>query len=151
MLGGTAGLAIIALAHSILTVAIGWCIAQLMFNAALAALVATVPDHLPVRQRGLISGLVGAALPVGIVAGTDIVKAVNPSIPGLALPPAAIGLIGVLFFVVVLPDRPAEPSAVAPYTVTTFLDTFWSTRASTPTSPGCGPASSRWRSTRSTT
>jgi MFS family permease len=125
MIGGTVGLAIIAIAHSILVVAIGWCIAQVMFNAALAALMATVPDHVPVRQRGVISGLVGAALPAGLVAGTYIVKAVSPSMVGIVLLPAAIGLIGVFAFAVFLRDRPAEPSAVPRYTVATFLDTFW--------------------------
>jgi MFS family permease len=125
MVGGTIGLAIIVVSHSILFVAIGWCIAQLMYNAALAALVATVPDHVPVRQRGLISGLVGGALPIGLVAGTYIVKAVNPSTAGMVLLPAGIGLIGVLAFAVFLPDRPASPEAVPPYRLATFLETFW--------------------------
>jgi MFS family permease len=125
MTGGTTGLAIIVVAHSILLVAVGWCIAQLFYNAALSALVATVPDRVPVGQRGLITGLVGAALPAGLVIGTYIVKAVNPSIPGMVLLPAGIGLVGVLAFAAFLTDRPAVGDALPRYTVATFLDTFW--------------------------
>src|SRR6478735_6912342 len=50
VLGGSAGILVVAVAPSIAVVLIGWCIAQLFFNALLAALVAVLPDQVPVAQ-----------------------------------------------------------------------------------------------------
>ena len=52
VLGGTTGLTIIAVIPSIPAIVLGWSLAQLAFNATLAALAATIPDQVPVRQRG---------------------------------------------------------------------------------------------------
>jgi MFS family permease len=124
-LGGSVGLLIVAAADSIFVVAVGWCIAQVMYNAALSALTATIPDHVPQHQRGLISGLVGASLPLGVVAGTFLVRATHPSMLGILLVPAIAGIAAVLVFACVLDDRSAEPQARPRYTVAEFLDTFW--------------------------
>jgi MFS family permease len=47
---GSLGIAIVALAPSILVVLVGWCVAQLFFNALLAAMVAV---RFPPRREGL--------------------------------------------------------------------------------------------------
>src|SRR5262249_32921080 len=54
VLGGTVGLAVMATVPSVVAVAFGWCLAQLCFNATIAALAATVPEHVPVSQRGMV-------------------------------------------------------------------------------------------------
>ena len=46
-------MAVIGLAPSVPIVLLGWCLAQLAYNAALAAIVAIVPDHIPAAQRAL--------------------------------------------------------------------------------------------------
>jgi MFS family permease len=46
-------------------VLVGWCIAQLLFNALLAALAAVLPDQVPPAQRGLVSGFLGVQLFTG--------------------------------------------------------------------------------------
>jgi MFS family permease len=53
LLGGSLGILIVALAPNIPLVLVGWCIAQLFFNALLAAQVAVLPDQVPAAQRGL--------------------------------------------------------------------------------------------------
>ena len=50
--GGTIGILIVAVAPTIPVVLVGWCTAQLFFNALLAAQVAVLPDQVPVSQRG---------------------------------------------------------------------------------------------------
>ena len=125
MIGGTVGLVILTVAESIALVIVGWCIAQFFFNATLAALVAIVPDRVPARQRGLVTGIVGATLPAGVIAGTYIVKALNPSMAGIVLLPAAAGFVAVLAFAALFKDRPTTGEAPPRYTVRTFLDTFW--------------------------
>jgi len=63
LVGGSLGVLVVALAPNIAVVLVGWCIAQLMFNALLAALVAVLPDQVPAVQRGAVSGVLGICLP----------------------------------------------------------------------------------------
>jgi MFS family permease len=66
---GTAGLTVTALIPALAAVLVGWCIAQMGFNATLSALSATIPDQVPAHQRGRVSGAVGfsqlIAVPLG--------------------------------------------------------------------------------------
>ena len=74
LVGGSLGILVVALAPNIAVVLIGWCIAQLFFNALLAAQIAVLPDHVPITQRGLVSGALGVCLPVASVSGTFLVN-----------------------------------------------------------------------------
>ena len=56
LVGGSLGILVVALAPSVPVVLVGWCAAQLCFNALQAALVAVLPDHVPAGQRGLVAG-----------------------------------------------------------------------------------------------
>ena len=69
------GILTVALAPNIAVVLVGWCIAQVFFNALLAAQAAVLPDQVPSEQRGLVSGVLGVCLPVASVAGTFLVQA----------------------------------------------------------------------------
>ncbi|HET7517034.1 MAG TPA: MFS transporter, partial [Actinomycetes bacterium] len=44
LVGGSLGILVVALAPSVPVVLVGWCVAQVLFNALLAALVAVLPD-----------------------------------------------------------------------------------------------------------
>ena len=109
MIGGSMALALIAIADTIPTILLGWCLAQLAFNATLAPLMAILPDRVPIAQRGTVSGVLAMCMPLGQIAGTFLVQqlAGNPLLAFLG--PAAVGLIGVLLFAFVLPDDPALP------------------------------------------
>src|SRR5438105_9227315 len=48
--GGSLGILIVAIAPNITILLLGWCIAQLLFNALLAAVVAVLPDQGPNRS-----------------------------------------------------------------------------------------------------
>ena len=63
-------------ADDIAMVLIGWCLAQLAFNAVLAAIVAVLPDQIPLAQRGSVAGVLGICLPLGQVGGTFVVHVV---------------------------------------------------------------------------
>jgi len=56
LVGGSAGIGIIALAPSIPVVLAGWCIAQLFFNALLATMVAVLPDQAAVVVAASVIG-----------------------------------------------------------------------------------------------
>src|SRR6478752_7438519 len=89
--GGSLGILIVALAPSIAVVLIGWCIAQLFFNSLLAALVAVLPDQVPVAQRGTVSGVLGVCLPIASVTGTFLVQLFTGNQLTMFLAPCAIG------------------------------------------------------------
>lgn len=70
---GAVALALLATAHTVAAVAVGWVAAQVCFNAMLASLTAAVPDRVPVSQRGAVSGWVGIPQVLGVVLGTVLV------------------------------------------------------------------------------
>ena len=105
LVGGSLGILIVALAPNIPVVLVGWCIAQLLFNALLAALVAVLPDQVPIAQRGLVSGVLGVCLPIASVSGTFLVQLFTGNQLAMFLVPCAIGGFFILLFAVTLKDR----------------------------------------------
>jgi MFS family permease len=112
-LAGFAALALIGVATSIGMVLVGWCLAQLAYNAVLAAMVAIVPDQIPASKRGTVVGILGVCMPVGQIVGTFLVQQLAGDLTLALLVPGALGLLGVLALAVVLPDRlPPAPVVV---------------------------------------
>jgi len=105
MLGGSAGLLIVATAPSIAGVLIGWCIAQIAFNAALATTVALLADQVPTAQRGTVAGILGICMPIGQLIGTYVVQLVAGSIVLRFMLPASLGTAAVLLLAALLRDR----------------------------------------------
>jgi MFS family permease len=105
LVGGSLGILVVALAPNIPVVLVGWCIAQLLFNALLAALVAVLPDQVPAAQRGQVSGVLGVCVPIASVSGTFLVQLFTGNRLAMFLAPCAIGGFFVLLFAVRLNDR----------------------------------------------
>jgi MFS family permease len=122
LLCGVLALFLVAQAQSVGVVLLGWCLAQLAFNAVLAALVAVLPDQVPEEQRGTVSGIIAVCLPVGQALGTIVVREVADSTLLMFLLPAALGGAAVLTFALWLPDR-AQPSNLL--TLRDSLRDFW--------------------------
>ena len=122
---GVAALWLIASADTIAVVLIGWCLAQLAFNAALAAVIAVLPDQVPVAQRGTVAGVMGICLPLGQVGGTFLVQHVATSKLLMFMAPATIGMALVLLFACVLPDRRLSVGTVPPLRRHELIDIYW--------------------------
>ena len=105
LVGGSLGVLVVASAPSIPVVLVGWCLAQLFFNALLAALAAVLPDQVPTAQRGLVSGVLGVCLPIASVCGTFVVQLFAGNQLAMFLAPCAIGGVFILPFVASLKDR----------------------------------------------
>jgi len=75
--GGAVSLVVLAFAPNVFVMAVGWCLAQLTLNAMFAALVAAIPDQVPVVQRGTVGGWFGVGQTLGIVAGSGLASAVG--------------------------------------------------------------------------
>ena len=125
LVGGTLGIVIVALAPNIPVVLVGWCIAQLCFNALLAALVAVLPDQVPRVQRGLVSGVLGVCLPIAAVSGTLLVKLFTGNPVATFLVPCATGGFFILLFVVALKDRRLARAARPAWSLWEFASTFY--------------------------
>lgn len=126
LIGGAAGLALVAGAANTGTVLIGWCVAQIFFNALLAPLVAVLPDQIPVRQRGVVGGLMGICYPVGLILGTWIAQRLATTAPrAMILAPMAIAAATVLLLCARLKDRRLDPADQQPWNAAQFVRTFW--------------------------
>ena len=125
VLGGSLGILVVALAPSVPVVLAGWCIAQLFFNAVLAALVAVLPDQVPEVQRGTVAGVLGVCLPIASVSGTFLVQLFTGNAIGMFLVPCAIGGFFVLLFAVTLNDRRLAKADKPAWSLREFAGTFY--------------------------
>ncbi len=110
---GFAGLALLSGQHTLIGVTLGWCVAQAGLNAMQAGITALVPDRVPVRQRGTVSGWIGFTQSIGVVLGVLAVTAlVTGTISGYVL----IGALVVLTTIPLLLNGtdPATPRAELP-------------------------------------
>ncbi|WP_440064415.1 MFS transporter [Streptosporangium sp. OZ121] len=120
---GAGALVLLAGQGSILGVAAGWCLAQAGLNAMQAALGAGVPDHVPVGQRGEVSGWIGIPQSLGVVLAVVLVTMVATTTESGYFLIAALVPLCVLPFVLTTHDPrlatrpPFEPRA--------FLRGFW--------------------------
>jgi MFS family permease len=106
VLCGCASLAVIGLAPTVNVVLLGWCAAQLSFNAVLAAMVAIIPDRVPPAQRGTVVGILGVCMPIGQITGTYLVQLLSVNMLMALLVPGAIGVAGVLALAYTLGREP---------------------------------------------
>ncbi len=127
VIGGAAGLAIIASASTIWVVVLGWAIAQASFNGAQAALQALLPDQVEEHRRAKVSGWLGIAqnvAPLGGIALAAVFASTGVATAWSILIPAALGVIGVLVLVAILKDRHLARNAEA-FRLGSFLKGFW--------------------------
>ncbi|HZE37270.1 MAG TPA: MFS transporter [Stackebrandtia sp.] len=122
---GAIALAFLGVQTTVLGVAIGWCVAQAALNGAYASLNAAVPDHVPVRQRAMVSGWMGFPQALGLVMGAAIVTML---VTGMASGYLAIGIMTValgLPFVLTTPDPPLPRSAAPAVSWRKILAGLW--------------------------
>ncbi len=125
LVGGSMGVLVVALAPTVPIVLLGWCVAQLGFNALLAAMVAVLPDQVPVSQRGTVSGVLGVCLPVASVAATFLVTLFTGNQLAMFVAPCAVGGIFILLFAAVLTDRRLDRSDKPAWSLRQAARTFY--------------------------
>ena len=125
LVGGSLGVLVVALAPNIPVVLVGWCTAQLSFNALLAAMVAVLPDQVPPAQRGLVSGVLGVCLPIASVSGTFLVQLFTGNQLAMFLAPCAIGGFFILLFAIRLKDRRLAKADKPTWSLREFASSFY--------------------------
>lgn len=103
-LAGMASLVLLGSATNVTGVLMAWIVAQLSFNAALAALVATLPDQASPTERGRLSGLIGMTLPIGLVAAAYFAQLFDNALQ-MAVVPGAVGTSLAIAFAFTFKDR----------------------------------------------
>lgn len=108
IIGGTvvgfAALVVVATTSSTVVLVIGWAVAQVAYNATIAALTAVLPDHVTRSQRGRVAALLGLAQNLALVGGTFLVQLFSTSASQMIVP-GAIGSVVVVLYAVVFRDR----------------------------------------------
>ena len=117
------GFALIGLATSIWVVMLAWCLVQAAMNAVLAAANATLPDQVPVKDRGKISGVVGITTPLGILAGSFLVNYLPGDFERFVVP-GVIAAVFAVIFVFMLKDRVLTEKPAGRFTVGMFFGSF---------------------------
>jgi MFS family permease len=128
LIGGTLVMAAALLAISQATTAealmVSWFVAQLGANAAISPFVATLADQLPEKQYASVSATIGVMQNVGILAATWFASLFATDMLLLFMAPAAVGVVGMLIYALVLPD-PVLKVRPAKLTLKELLKSFW--------------------------
>lgn len=127
VLGGLTGavaLLVLAAADTVPVVLLGWCLAQAGLNAMLAAITATIPDQVPVAQRGVVGGWVAVAQTVGVVGGVGIATLTGGVAAGFAATAAVVVVLAVPF-VLRSGDVPLRPDQRSAFRAGELLRGFW--------------------------
>ncbi len=122
---GFVGLVLLPNMNNLFTLTVAWLCVQFAVNAAYAGLTATIPDQVPVDQRGVASGLVGLAQAFGPVLGVGLVSFVVMSLTGGSYLTAVLFVLCVLPFLFILKDPPLPKADKPPFEFGPFLRSFW--------------------------
>lgn len=123
--GGALSLLLLAVADNVVVMALGWCGVQATLNAMLAAVTATVPDQVPVGERGRVGGILAIAQTVGVVGGTGIASATGSIAAGYAVT-AVVLLALTVPYCLDSRDLPLAPDEQPePFDWGAFLRSFW--------------------------
>ncbi|MCS5717312.1 MFS transporter [Herbiconiux sp. CPCC 205763] len=112
-----------ALASSIPLLLVAWCAAQLFANFAFAAQSASIADQVPEPKRGGVSGIIGAATPLGVLVGAVLLALLPNDVLRFTVP-AVIALIVGLLFALALKDRVRATKPAEPLSVRQLLSSF---------------------------
>ncbi|GAA1275416.1 MFS transporter [Sphaerisporangium rubeum] len=122
---GAAGLAFLAFQGSVWGVAVGWCVTQAGLNALQASVTAGVPDHVPVSQRGAVSGWIGVPQVLGVVTAVVLVTVLFTTVRSGYLAIAVLIPLITLPFVLSTSDPRLPREHRPPFEVKEFLRGFW--------------------------
>jgi MFS family permease len=107
---GFAGLVTCAFAGSIPVLLVGWCVAQIGFNATVSVMLALVPDHVPTDARGKVSGILGVLQALSAVAGAGVGGALTGvSTAAAIVVPGVFGLLCTAVACLFIKDRVLDP------------------------------------------
>ena len=121
---GALALLLLSVADSVAVMVLGWCLAQAALNAMYAALTATIPDQVPVAQRGVVGGWVAVSQTFGIVGGVGIAT-VTGGVRAGYVATAVVVLVLAVPYLLRSRDLRLDPSHRPAWNTAQFLRGFW--------------------------
>ncbi len=122
LVGGVLAMVLLSRADSVWQMVLAWSLAQAALNAMLAAITATVPDRVPVSQRGGVGGFLAIAQTLGVVAGSGIAAATGSIAAGYL---AVAGTLVVLSLPYLIDHRDLAITERDRFDVPLFVRGFW--------------------------
>jgi len=101
-----------------------WALFSVFQNGQYASLSASIPDHVPVRQRATVAGWVGMPQALGLVLGVELVAQVFTTRTAGYVLLAAVMLVFVLPFVFSTADHPLAKADREPFTARQLFEAF---------------------------
>jgi MFS family permease len=121
---GALALVLLAVSHSILAMVLAWSLAQASLNAMFAALTATIPDQVPVGERGVVGGWVAVSQTLGIVFGVGIATVTGGIAAGYYATAAAVVVLAIPY-VLDSRDVPLARALRPDFVWREFVSSFW--------------------------
>lgn len=118
-----AALCLMGRLHSVPEIVAGWCLAQIGVNMMQAGLAAAVPDRVPVGQRATVSGWIGIAQTVSVVAAAALVTRVAGYPAYVVLAAGVVAL--ALPFVFGTTDPPLPKASRPDFRWRSFIRSCW--------------------------
>lgn len=126
VIAGFLSMLLIALSSSIPLIMLGWSLTQISFSIMTTALTALLPDQVPPKQLGRLSGLVSFIQQAGTIVGVVIASLlVSKSMFLVFMVPATIALVTVLVLALAMPDHPIHKETLDPFHLVDIFKTFW--------------------------
>ncbi|MGJ3190107.1 MFS transporter [Paenarthrobacter sp. FR1] len=113
-------------APNLATVAVGWAIAQLGFSATISSFFALIPDLIPDRLRGRVSGGIGMVTSLVVLGGITFASQNVTNAIVLMTAPSIVSFIAIIGLVLYIGRRDASPVDLPMnrYGITEFLGSF---------------------------
>jgi MFS family permease len=120
------GSAILAFRSTVPLAIVGWSIYQIGVNATMSVLLSLMPDHVPARRRGQVSGLFGLMQALAGIIGVVAVGSLSGVfLPGAIVLPGVIALVLITVAAVVLRDRVLLRDQRPRFDLRAFVGSFW--------------------------
>lgn len=124
LVAGVAAMLLLSIAETLWLMVLAWAFAQAALNAMLAAITATVPDQVPVQQRGTVGGWLAIAQTLGVVAGAGLAAATG-SIAAGYLAIAGVLVLSSLPYLLDHRDVALAPEDRPTFDWADFVRSFW--------------------------
>ncbi|HVU71186.1 MAG TPA: MFS transporter, partial [Ktedonobacteraceae bacterium] len=112
-------------AQNVAVLILGYWLFASFYNFIMPPITALLPDRIPVRQRGTVSGLVGTATPLGIIIGSVLVGTLIQDTVTRYLVLSGIVFVVLLPIAFLIPDKPLPKGYLPPFKMGAFLKSFW--------------------------
>jgi len=120
----TVGMVVLALAPNYLVIVVGYSVLVFAVSFSQSALVALVPDQVPVEQRAFSGAFFGFSLPLGVVIGIAAISNLFHGTPTTYYVLTAVMLVATIFFVIFMSDPPLPKESVKALDFGKFLASF---------------------------